>query len=174
MSRCARGHADAWTDSAERILLFTPSRRDYDMRSNAVAILLALGILAIGTTPSNAIPVTYPLPVTSDPVDLFQTTASHNYKHRETRRHWDRRRDGARCRSRSSHCRHYHEGYWYANPWWTLPLIGGSIFLNSQRHHWTDRHVSWCERHYRSYRPRTNTWTAYSGEVKQCNSPYGP
>jgi hypothetical protein len=33
-------------------------------------------------------------------------------------------------------------------------------------------HVEWCSNRYRSYRPRTNTWTSYSGKVRRCISPY--
>jgi BA14K-like protein len=33
-------------------------------------------------------------------------------------------------------------------------------------------HVEWCLNRYRSYRPRTNTWTSYSGRVRRCISPY--
>jgi len=37
---------------------------------------------------------------------------------------------------------------------------------------WGRRHVEWCFNHYRSYNPRNNTWVSYSGEVRQCISPY--
>ena len=33
-------------------------------------------------------------------------------------------------------------------------------------------HVEWCYSKYRSYRPETNSYTAYSGEVRSCVSPY--
>lgn len=95
-----------------------------------------------------------------------------NNNRRQMRRSWDRNRDGARCRTRSGSCRHYHNGYYYANPWWTLPLIGGSIILNGTGSSSGSRHQAWCEDHYRSYNPRTNTWVAYSGDVRQCVSPY--
>ncbi len=33
-------------------------------------------------------------------------------------------------------------------------------------------HIRWCLNHYRSYVIRTNTYTAFSGRVKYCHSPY--
>lgn len=44
------------------------------------------------------------------------------------RSNWEERRDGRRCSRREGNCRHFHDGYYYATPWWTLPLIvGGAI-----------------------------------------------
>jgi len=105
---------------------------------------------------------------------MVQLAASKN-DHR-MRDRWDRKRDGKRCSSRFGNCRHFHNGYYYETPWWTLPLIiGGSIA--SQNNYdgggYGSRHVEWCFDRYRSYNPRTNTWVAYSGRVNQCNSPYG-
>ncbi len=52
---------------------------------------------------------------------------SHNQDHR-MRSKWEARRDGRRCSRREGNCRHFHGGYYYETPWWTLPLIiGGSI-----------------------------------------------
>ena len=94
---------------------------------------------------------------------------------RRLRDRWDRRRDGQRCSKRFGNCRHFHRGYYYETPWWTLPLIvGGGIALNNayDDDRYGDRHVEWCLDRYRSYDPRTNTWVSYSGNVNQCNSPY--
>lgn len=33
-------------------------------------------------------------------------------------------------------------------------------------------HYRWCAAKYRSYKRHSNTWTAYSGKVHQCRSPY--
>lgn len=89
---------------------------------------------------------------------------------------WDRKRDGQRCSKRFGNCRHYHRGHYYETPWWTLPLIiGGSIAAqnNYDGGGYGSRHMEWCSERYRSYNPRNNTWVAYSGNVNQCNSPYG-
>lgn len=34
-------------------------------------------------------------------------------------------------------------------------------------------HVTWCSQRYRSYRADSNTYTAYSGSVRPCVSPFG-
>ena len=46
------------------------------------------------------------------------------------RSNWEERRDGRRCSRREGDCRHFHDGYYYATPWWTLPLIVGGSFGN--------------------------------------------
>ena len=93
---------------------------------------------------------------------------------------------GYRCNSWTRNCRHYHNGYWYQNPWWGYPAVGIGIGLGAGSYYYDDyyvapprraygnRHVRWCMDRYRSYNPRTNTWVAYSGRVNQCISPYGP
>ena len=51
----------------------------------------------------------------------------HRKDHR-MRSQWEWKRDGRRCSRRGERCRHFHDGYYYETPWWTLPLIiGGSI-----------------------------------------------
>lgn len=105
---------------------------------------------------------------------MIQLAANKN--DRRMRSEWNSRRDGKRCNSRFGNCRHFHNGYYYETPWWTLPLIiGGSIAANNADDGggYGSRHVEWCLDRYRSYNPRTNTWVAYSGQVNQCNSPYG-
>ncbi len=91
----------------------------------------------------------------------------------ETR--WNRERHGNRCSKRNDRCRHFHDGFYYETPWWTLPLIiGGSIAANRyDDDDFNDAHIEWCLDRYRSYNPRTNLWVAYSGNVYECNSPYG-
>ena len=52
---------------------------------------------------------------------------NHRKDHR-MRSSWEARRDGRRCSRRVGNCRHFHDGFYYETPWWTLPLIiGGSI-----------------------------------------------
>lgn len=46
------------------------------------------------------------------------------------RSNWEERRDGRRCSRREGNCRHFHDGFYYATPWWTLPLIVGGSFGN--------------------------------------------
>ena len=35
-----------------------------------------------------------------------------------------------------------------------------------------NRHVRWCLNNYRSYDPATDTFVAYGGAVRRCNSPF--
>jgi hypothetical protein len=35
---------------------------------------------------------------------------------------WDRERHGSRCEYRRGECRHFHRGFYYETPWWTLPF----------------------------------------------------
>ena len=104
---------------------------------------------------------------------MIQPAASRS--DRRLRSEWDRNRDGRRCSSRFGNCRHFHRGYYYETPWWTLPLIiGGSVAANNyDDDDYDSAHVEWCLDRYRSYNPRDNTWVAYSGRVYQCNSPFG-
>jgi BA14K-like protein len=95
---------------------------------------------------------------------------------------WDRRMHGDRCRYRNGGCRYYRNGWYYRSPWWTLPLvIPGAVIGSALNDGYDDgiyagrrgsRHVAWCEDRYRSYNARTNTWISYSGEERECNSPY--
>jgi hypothetical protein len=44
------------------------------------------------------------------------------------RSNWEERRDGRRCSRSEGNCRHFHGGFYYETPWWTLPLIiGGNL-----------------------------------------------
>jgi len=145
------------------------------MRNIVVASVLTLGIAGFSSASAQAAPVSMPKPTVTGAGELLHEASNHrNRDRRQMRRSWDRNRDGDRCRSRSDRCRHYRNGYWYSTPWWTLPIIGGSIILNSQNRSLNSRHVAWCEDRYRSYNRNNNTWVAYSGSVNQCNSPYGP
>ena len=89
-------------------------------------------------------------------------------------RAWDRARHGNRCRTRYGNCQHYHNGYYYSTPWWSLPLVGAAIIVGSTARGggYGNAHVQWCFDRYRSYNRRTNTWVSYSGDVRQCRSPY--
>jgi hypothetical protein len=87
---------------------------------------------------------------------------------RERRWRGDRYR-GDRYRYRHGRYRHFHDGYWYATPWWllTAPLLAPRVVVRSG-----NRHVQWCLNRYRSYKPETDTFTGYDGYEHRCNSPY--
>ena len=52
---------------------------------------------------------------------------SHRNDHR-MRTEWESRRDGRRCSRREGNCRHFHDGFYYETPWWTLPIIIGGAY----------------------------------------------
>lgn len=136
-----------------------------------------LGFSAMSYTGASAagMPLSSPAATQSNVVDGVILVAERRGD-RRMRDRWDRKRDGKRCNSRFGNCRHFYRGHYYETPWWTLPLIiGGGIALNNSYDGdgYGDRHVEWCLDRYRSYNPRDNTWVSYSGNVNQCNSPYG-
>lgn len=83
---------------------------------------------------------------------------------------WNGRYYGNRYRYRRNNFVYFYGGYYYDNPWWLGPsvIVAGPAYYGGGR----NRHVRWCLDHYRSYNPRNNTWVSYSGEVRQCMSPY--
>ncbi len=99
---------------------------------------------------------------------------------------WDRKRHGSRCEYRRGECRHFHRGFYYETPWWTLPFatddtIGSRRYYEGDEDYFDDEgdegggstsHIEWCLKRYRSYNPRNNTWLSYSGRVRECISPF--
>lgn len=149
--------------------------------SLALASLLGVGMLAISGDGASAmtIPATQqfaPATTTDSAGLLIEAHATGNGQARPDRR-WDSRRDGQRCSYRRGNCRHYYQGYYYINPWWTVsrpPVFASFYFGNTYGYQQANmsRHVQWCYNNYRSYNVRYNTWVAYSGRVYQCRSPY--
>ncbi|MBL8791518.1 MAG: BA14K family protein [Rhizobiales bacterium] len=141
------------------------------MKPTIFAALVGAAAFLYPVAGAQAAPVT-PLPL-AEAGSPYLDLASHEGR-RHMRSDWQRHRDGRRCSHRNNHCRHYRGGYWYETPWWTLPLVGGAIIHESMRHDraYGRRHVEWCLDRYRSYDVRTNTWVAYSGDVRECISPY--
>lgn len=146
-------------------------------KARLLIAMAGAGTLTMAAMPASALTVP-PMPSMAVQEALFHhgiTEVRHRNDHRHTHRHWDRKRHGDRCRTRHGNCRHYYRGYYYATPWWTLPLIGGPYFLGAQNRYYDrygNAHVEWCIDRYRSYNVRTNTWVSYSGQVRQCISPY--
>ena len=152
------------------------------MKNSSLVLLgavLGFGTLALtggGASAAAMLPLS-PLAASQSNVagDGIIQVAQGNKMDRRMRSQWDWNRDGNRCNKRFGKCNHFHNGYYYETPWWTLPLvIGGSIAANNSYDGggYGSSHVQWCLDHYRSYNPRNNTWVAFSGQVNQCNSPY--
>jgi hypothetical protein len=156
------------------------------MKNFSLVILgaaLGFGTLALtgGGASAAALQPFQPLAASQQNDGIIQVAERRDRGDRRMRTSWDRHRDGRRCSSRFGNCRHFHRGYYYETPWWTLPLIvGGSIAAQNAYDDddydddgYGSAHVEWCLDRYRSYNPRTNTWVSYSGDVNECNSPYG-
>lgn len=148
-----------------------------------VLAAMALGLIGLSGAPASAFPAAAPHGLATEGFapELLQVrsrgghyghNANRHYRYDRHRNwsHWDRRYHGPRCRTWTSHCRNYYSGWYYANPWWGMPMIGTGVVISGGG----NRHVAWCEGRYRSYNPRNNTWVSNSGRVRQCISPYGP
>lgn len=96
---------------------------------------------------------------------------------------YNQRRHGVRYSYRRGPYVHYYGGYYYARPWWTYDNDPGfsisigipALVVGSSHYHgggW-NAHVRWCLNRYRTYNPRTNTYAAFDGYRRRCNSPYG-
>ena len=105
-----------------------------------------------------------------------------NFRHNRNNWVYNRHRHGPRCLSRFGNCRHFYRGYYYYSPFWTLPYAGVAVIAGSSYGYryndnyddggYSSRHVAWCRDRYRSYDVSSNTWVSYSGEIRQCKSPY--
>jgi hypothetical protein len=145
----------------------------------AALAVMGAGLAGFTATGASAFPV-QPAPAidSANSTLLTDVRTSHYNRNRVYNRHYD----GMRCNSWNNRCRYRHGGYYYENPWWTLPLVGAAgvaigagIAGGYDRYDgggYGNRHVQWCLDRYRSYNPRTNTWVSYSGRVNQCISPY--
>ena len=137
-------------------------------------------------TPPILMPLETPLPtgplVNDTEMVVAQGTlepGTRNFRRRDDRprrfdeRRYNRRVHGDRCLYRRDNCRYYRSGYYYRSPWWLLPLaIPGAVIGSTSRRAFGSNHVQWCSDRYRSYNPRTNLWLSYSGQYRQCVSPY--
>jgi len=128
----------------------------------ALASLLALGLFALPSSSASAGSMQQPV---TDEI-IHQNVLLHNAG-LEIR--WDRRRHGDRFRYRRGGYDHFYDGYYYSSPWWeeTAPL---AVYDDDAG--WGDDHTEWCLNRYRSYNPDNNTWVSYSGDVRECISPF--
>ncbi|MEM7634930.1 MAG: BA14K family protein [Pseudomonadota bacterium] len=85
-----------------------------------------------------------------------------------------------RFRKRRRGFNHFHNGFYYAQPFWTFgdfyeddyDFYDDDDYDEPDYARGGDRHEDWCRRKYRSYKVRTNTWTDYDGNTRRCNSPF--
>lgn len=140
-------------------------------RKIALASTTALGIALFGSVgaSASAISPASPLPVFESTSDAVQTVA--NRKARVWK--YNQRRNGNRYRARRGNYTHYHNGYYYSQPWWNLGSgFSASIGVPGVSSSGGNAHVQWCLDHYRSYSSSTDTYNGYDGNVHRCNSPY--
>ncbi len=78
-----------------------------------------------------------------------------------------------RHRHRRKHYHYYYDGWWYSWPWWSILLYAydyGGYYADGYDDY--ELHVAYCLGKYKSYVVETDTYTAYSGRVRRCRSPY--
>ena len=81
-------------------------------------------------------------------------------------------RHGNRFRGRRRGFNHFYDGFYYAVPWWEDGYYddGGDDYGRGRG---GGDHEDWCFSRYKSYKPRSNTWTDYDGNTRECVSPFG-
>jgi hypothetical protein len=137
-----------------------------------IGALLALGVLTAFGPPASPAPLIRPADIAINP-DIIPIAK------------WDQERHGSRCEYPRGECRHFHRGFYYETPWWTLPFavddtIGSRRYYDGDYDYyddnddggWSNSHVEWCLKRYRSYNPHNNKWVSYSGRVRECISPF--
>ena len=155
-------------------------------RTLVLGAALGLGTLAFsGATVSAA--AMLPLAQSA----LSETNAANTgiveIKHKRKRNKWnnDWNFRNNRCFDSYYGCR-YNRSHYRNGVFLNLPLIIGGGFAAQDYYDNNDNgygndvyyegggnsHVQWCLNRYRSYNPRTNTWLSYSGQFRQCYSPY--
>lgn len=150
---------------------------------------LALGLLGITIPAASAFPVTVP-PALETPAapDLIVPVRNGyhggapmyrgNNFYRGPRYNYYRRYNNypyRRCNGWNGYCGPYYPYNYFGGPFIGLGFgFGPGYYYSQPRYRYTNRHVAWCKNHYRSYKVKTNTWTAKSGKVRKCKSPYWP
>lgn len=85
-----------------------------------------------------------------------------------------------RSRRRGRGFNHFRNGFYYSQPFWNYgdfyeddyDLYDDDDYDEPDYAGGGDRHEDWCRRKYRSYKVRTDTWTDFDGNTRQCNSPF--
>jgi hypothetical protein len=146
------------------------------MLKKTIVAIAMLGAGALGlSVPASALAVPAQTNAQTAPSSTLLTEVAQRHVNKHNRgnyRYYDRRRHGARCNRYGNNCRYRYNGYYYASPWWLLPAVGATIVIGGSNSGGKNRHESWCYSKYRSYNERNNTWISYSGQVRQCVSPY--
>jgi hypothetical protein len=125
--------------------------------------VLGLGAIASLTVPASAATMNSANPTISG------MNASNSAVTRIDMRRWDPRRDGDRRRDRGGKYRYFHEGYYYATPWWQVgvgvPLAPGLVVGIPTP--WTPAWFSYCERKYGHFDRKTGRYY-HGGRWVEC------
>jgi hypothetical protein len=129
--------------------------------SVSLSLLLGAGTLALGQ--ASAAPVSGKLGTrveVAPQVELVQKRDGKNWWHRHGRRH------------RDHHHRHFHDGLWFAVPFWLGAAALAADAYDDDDDYDGDAHLAYCMDRYRSYHPPSNTFMGFDGERHECVSPY--
>jgi hypothetical protein len=79
---------------------------------------------------------------------------------------------------------HYHDGWWYPQPWVYTPRIGLGVVTGNDSYDnyyqdydyvdtgYGDPHIEWCFDHYRSYDPQSDSFIGHDGDRHACLTPF--
>ncbi|MGF7160622.1 hypothetical protein FHS85_002253 [Rhodoligotrophos appendicifer] len=152
-----------------------------------IKLSIATAAVCLGVFSLQAAPVSAASSVGGLTQSSVATTAEANPVQLVASRKYNRNEHGQRYRSRHKGYDHYHDGYWYATPWWTAAAVGGAIggavlggVANTVQGVGNavtggaagGNHVAWCQERYRTYDPSTDTYVGRGGVKRQCESPY--
>ncbi|MEP0332679.1 MAG: BA14K family protein [Anderseniella sp.] len=142
------------------------------IKKNTSALLAGLAGLMMMSTPLLASPIgaQYGLGATTFSGGALVVPVAKKKKRRRLRRFRNRRRG----------FNHFHNGFYYAQPFWNFgdfyeddyDFYDDDDYDEPDYAGGGDRHEAWCRRKYRSYKVRTDTWTDFNGNTRQCNSPF--
>ena len=170
-------------------------------RTLILGALLGLGALAFtgaGASAAAMLPLSSPASGEVNGVNdgIVQVKNKNDYGNYYGNGGWNKKHFNNNCYYKNGGCRdfyrykHYRNNHFYRDNYFyrrnhyngsnfVLPLIIGGGFGAYDYYdddygyaRVSNKHVRWCLDRYRSYNPRTNLWTAYSGKKYQCDSPY--
>lgn len=156
------------------------SLRHLPLVASAAILLGALATAPAGAAPASMVPAAPTAGADAGILQLAQSVETYSSKRGRDNR--TIRRD--RCRELPFGCRdRFRDGNW-DNGWndygWGHRrhrpgvTLGFGFDLGPQyrSYGYGSAHVQWCLDRYRSYNPSTNLWLSYSGNYRQCISPY--
>ncbi len=134
---------------------------------------LGAAITFTSIAPTIAAPIHIPAP--QNTLDVNNSVVDVRHRGHRHHRHAYKRGKYKRHNNHYRGSRH-HRGHRYSRSNRNIvPYIIGGVILGSaiaQSSNRGSNHVRWCDRKYRSYDVRSDTFQPYNGPRKRCNSPY--